>query len=420
MTMMPLHYQHPSHRDLPHVVKVSGGRSSGMMLVRLIEDGALHHRRGDIVVFNNTTAEHPATYRFLADLQNLLGEQTRIPFACLRFQTYEVVRDGLVRRLPTYRMEKLPGDYECRGEAFEELVSWKGILPNVFSRICTDFLKRRITEWFLLDWFSGKTAIDELGDSSAPARMTIRDVGVVHRQHGGKFSDDELQDRKAYMMARPHVRPRQQFADFVVPPTARHPMDGLSRNFSGVTRAYVSLVGLRADEPHRVAKLRRRTLTTVQAEDGPTRRIEEAAIYTPLVPGFGIGRGVDGPLVRYFWRHADFDLALPNDSNASNCVFCHLKSAGGLRRLAARQESIERCLPDDLKSVPGTPSDIQWWVDIEARYGRPGRLNLPTDGPAPTFGFFGGGKPGYAEIAAAPKDQLELLDVATLPCDCTD
>lgn len=58
-------YESLNHEDLPHVVKFSGGRTSGMMLFVLLESGLLKAERGDVVLFNNTSAEHPQTYDFV-------------------------------------------------------------------------------------------------------------------------------------------------------------------------------------------------------------------------------------------------------------------------------------------------------------------------------------------------------------------
>ena len=60
-------YRAKGHRDLPHVVKFSGGRSSGMLLFALLENKILDPERGDVIVFNNTSSEHPDTYRFVQD-----------------------------------------------------------------------------------------------------------------------------------------------------------------------------------------------------------------------------------------------------------------------------------------------------------------------------------------------------------------
>lgn len=54
-----LRYRARAHGDLPHVMKFSGGRSSGMLLFTLLENGLLSAERGDVVVFNNTSCEHP-------------------------------------------------------------------------------------------------------------------------------------------------------------------------------------------------------------------------------------------------------------------------------------------------------------------------------------------------------------------------
>ncbi len=55
----PFHYEYPGHEELPHVVKFSGGQTSGMLLFVLLEAGILRPERGDVVIFNNTSAEHP-------------------------------------------------------------------------------------------------------------------------------------------------------------------------------------------------------------------------------------------------------------------------------------------------------------------------------------------------------------------------
>ena len=58
------YYETEIHKEIPHVVKFSGGRSSAMMLFTLLEAGILNAERGDVIVFNNTSAEHPKTYEF--------------------------------------------------------------------------------------------------------------------------------------------------------------------------------------------------------------------------------------------------------------------------------------------------------------------------------------------------------------------
>ena len=73
----------------PHIVKFSGGRSSGMMLVNLLEQRALRPERGDVIVFNNTSAEHPATYEFARKMKELAELEYNIPFFWIEYQSYE-------------------------------------------------------------------------------------------------------------------------------------------------------------------------------------------------------------------------------------------------------------------------------------------------------------------------------------------
>ena len=115
--------------DAPKVVKVSGGRSSGMMLLRLLDSGALDPSRGDVAIFTNTSAEHSATYAFLGRLK-VLAEQQGLPFFWLEFCTYEDAVRGDWTRRPAYRLVNQqpsgpdnPRGYRHRGEVFEEMLS---------------------------------------------------------------------------------------------------------------------------------------------------------------------------------------------------------------------------------------------------------------------------------------------------------
>ena len=155
-------YRSKDHQELPHVVKFSGGRSSGMLLFTLLENGFLKQERGDVVVFNNTSCEHPETYKFAAECKKRV-EAAGIPFFFIQFQTYEDARQGEWRRISSYRLvnehpfsETNPDGFQWRGEAFEEMLSNKAYLPNQFTRVCTLSLKLEITRQFLRDWFASK------------------------------------------------------------------------------------------------------------------------------------------------------------------------------------------------------------------------------------------------------------------------
>jgi 3'-phosphoadenosine 5'-phosphosulfate sulfotransferase (PAPS reductase)/FAD synthetase len=59
----------------PYIVKFSGGRSSAMMLMKLLKNNQLNPKRGDIIIFNNTSAEHPATYEFTRKIKKIAEEE---------------------------------------------------------------------------------------------------------------------------------------------------------------------------------------------------------------------------------------------------------------------------------------------------------------------------------------------------------
>ena len=136
-------YRDPSHKELPHIVKYSGGLSSGLLLFTLLKNGLLDADRGDAIVFNNTSAEHPETYLFARRCMREC-ESYGVPFFWIEFQTYEDARKGEYTRVPSYRLtndqpHSLDNEdgFHWRGEVFEELISWSGYVPNQFSRICT-------------------------------------------------------------------------------------------------------------------------------------------------------------------------------------------------------------------------------------------------------------------------------------------
>jgi len=102
-------------------------------------------------------------------------------------------------------------------------------------------------------------------------------------------------------------------------------------------REYTNIIGLRADEPRRLAKMRARNAT-------------DSLRYTvaPMAEW-----GTSKWDVVEFWRRQSFDLALPSDGGVTplgNCDMCFLKGAG-------RLSSIARDNPE--RSV--------WWVDQESK-----------------------------------------------------
>jgi hypothetical protein len=96
-------------------------------------------------------------------------------------------------------------------------------------------------------------------------------------------------------------------------------------------RPYTEAIGLRADEPWRVAKMIGRNAD------------EDRRCVAPLAIA-----GVRKADVLTFWREQEFDLDLP-PGGAGNCDLCFLKSRRTLERLIAEN-----------------PARADWWVEQEA------------------------------------------------------
>ena len=446
-------YACPGHKTLPHVVKFSGGRSSGMLLFTLLEKGLLNAERGDVVVFNNTSAEHPATYAFVRECKSVCEKKYGIPFLWTEFQTYETASAGIYNRLPAYRLvndrpysaRKNPDGYHQRGEVFEELISWTGYLPNQFSgRICTSWMKLFVSKEFLRDWFAVKDGIERLGHYGKESRIDTDDVHSAYKRNGGKTPPEIFLRKREFCHNRPLCRPAHKFADFSPVADAgkirNAELDGksmggrvkLSGDF-GVD--YCSFVGFRADEPARMAKMRARlNERESQSGDSYLDAPEGEHVYAPLMQ---FGKTKED--VAAFWKQQDWNLQLPSDANMSNCVYCFLKGGNALLQSAIRQDSINRKMPVGLRAQKESPSDIKWWADFEAKYardliaeGREIKKQVAAENEKPMIGFFGlSNRKSYRRIWEAAQQfrnsgrrsgrrKVYLSEFRDLPCDCTD
>lgn len=129
---------------------------------------------------------------------------------------------------------------------------------------------------------------------------------------------------------------------------------------------YVTLVGIRADEPRRVAKMK-------------TNKNE---LLTPLATV-----GVSERDVWQFWNNNNFDLSLAKANGASNCDLCFLKGSKILIGLVRQK-----------------PERAIWWADMEKKIGS----------------RFSKDKPTYDQIMKFTKDQISLFDDASIECFCGD
>ena len=411
-------YKAKNHPNLPHVVKFSGGRSSAMLLFVLLENGLLDRDRGDVIVFNNTSSEHPYTYVFVQHCMQV-ARRYGIPFFQVEFQTYEDARRGEWTRLPTYRLvnnepksPENPDGFHWRGELFEELVSWKGYVPNKFNRICTQHLKLDATRGFLKDWLSSRPTIPRLGHYGDGPRIDPETAFRRHLENQGGVPKDIYLQKRSYVWRRPHSRPKQQYGDFC---PDWHPF--VNKVLTGKTFGdkawfgrggveYVALIGLRGDEPHRIQR--------VEGRNESTAGYEGEHVCMPLHD-----MAVTRNDVNAFWDSQDWDLLLPKDANLSNCVFCFLKGVGKLRDVRARMGEVKQTSITGFGALEGTPCDLDWWSHMESKYGRDLHAEgRPIRAGATRIGFFGSDPSTYDDLEAG-RDTNELIDTM-LPCDCTE
>jgi len=136
----------------------------------------------------------------------------------------------------------------------------------------------------------------------------------------------------------------------------------------------MSMIGMRADEQRRAAKI-----------------ADKSRI--PLVAA-----GITKEDVGAFWRAQPFDLGLPNNNGVTmhgNCDLCFLK--GGAQVLSLIAEKPERAV---------------WWAKMES-------LALASK---PSGAVFRSDRPSYAQMAAFAADQHDMFDPKeeSISCFCGD
>lgn len=148
-------------------------------------------------------------------------------------------------------------------------------------------------------------------------------------------------------------------------------------------KEWTSVIGIRADEPRRVAKIAI-----------PNRDRDECI--APLATA-----GVSAMDVAVFWRSQPFDLGLPNMNGRTmhgNCDLCFLKGAGQI--LSLIREKPERAI---------------WWMDQEKRmFGK---------SKTPAAAMFRSDRPSYAEMHRMATNHGEMFaydDEPIQDCMCVD
>ena len=409
-----IEYRGVRHADLPHVVKFSGGRSSAAMTLHLAEAGALRPERGDVVLFGNTSAEHPGTWEFAAECCDRLESDFGLPCLWYEFCTVEDAWRGVYRRRQSYRLvtrrpiEEDPNGFRSRGEVFEEMLSYQGMLPNPHSRSCTAKLKLYPAHLLLAEWLGGAEGPSHEGHYAEEAYLTPEAAERRYRANRGVATPDSYARRIGYMTERPPSRPEQRWQDFTAAPLIERPFVGPAGQapiWGADAVEFVTLLGLRGDEERRVNRVLSRSLFAEGAGGRECSIRTQPPGERPYFPLYDAGWGEAE--IDSFWRSRDFTLEIPE--GAGNCVYCFMKGTRDLQR-HAQQPDPER--------VPGAPSDIQWWGEMESRY----RREAPArDGCGISkFGFFGVKGPTFADIANPDAELTGRYTTGSPACDCTD
>jgi 3'-phosphoadenosine 5'-phosphosulfate sulfotransferase (PAPS reductase)/FAD synthetase len=147
---------------------------------------------------------------------------------------------------------------------------------------------------------------------------------------------------------------------------------------------WVNFVGIRADEPRRVAKIK---ANPSGGKAGPEREMPLATV------------GITKTEVGAFWAECDFDLGLPNYNGVTyhgNCDLCYLKGASQILSLIAER-----------------PERAIWWAAQE---------NSITNSHIANGGTFRSDRPSYAQMLKFSQDQRDMFDANEegIACFCGD
>ncbi len=370
--------------------------------------------RGDVALFANTSAEHPSTYAFAQRCCDRLEREYGLPCLWYEFCTVEDAYRGVYRRRQSYRLvtrrpiEQDPNGYRSRGEVFEEMLSFQGQLPSPHSRSCTAKLKLYPAHLLLAEWLGGADGPRHDGHHGDRAYLTADLAERRYRANRGTAASADYQRRVACMIERPPSRPAQRWQDFTDAPIAERPrLDpaGVAPIWGREAVAFVTLLGLRADEERRVNRVLSRSLFAEGAGGRECSIRAQPPGERPYFPLADAGWGEAE--IAAWWGRQDFGLDTPE--GAGNCVYCFMKGTRQLQRQAQQPD------PD---RVANAPSDIQWWSDIEQRY-RQHRPARNGDGVS-TFGFFGVNGPRFPQIADPTHSLTGRYTTGSPSCDCTD
>jgi 3'-phosphoadenosine 5'-phosphosulfate sulfotransferase (PAPS reductase)/FAD synthetase len=147
--------------DTPGIISLSGGRTSGYMLWKIMEayGGTLPN---DIkVVFANTGLEHPETYNFIKKIET----EWNVPVVWAEYQ----YKKPLIKIVTAETASK-------DGTPFADIIQKKQFLPNPLMRFCTSELKintiRRFA-WRIMRFKEWSTAVGLRADEPYRAHKLV-------------------------------------------------------------------------------------------------------------------------------------------------------------------------------------------------------------------------------------------------------
>jgi 3'-phosphoadenosine 5'-phosphosulfate sulfotransferase (PAPS reductase)/FAD synthetase len=292
-------------------ISVSGGRTSGYMLWRVLQANGGRLPHDCVVMFANTGKENEETLRFVREM----AARWNVPIHWLEYRS-GIEALGVVRSVPDdappVTFAEVSFDTASRnGEPFKALIRRRLFLPNPVSRFCTSELKIRTMHRYLksLGWQDGDGEWDQM-------------------------------------------------------------------------------VGIRADEQRRVAKIRARGTSTETVRETMSLPLADA--------------GVTLAEVTTFWDAQPFDLELPVINGRTpdgNCDLCFLKPP------AVR-----------LSIIRTRPQSPVWWIEAEAE----AEAEAGSGSAGARFNKYG--QPSYQQLADFARDQRDMFDPdeEALACFCGD
>ena len=178
--------------DTQYCICISGGRSSGYMLRKILDaNGGIPDNA--ICIFNNTGKEREETLVFV----NEMATQWGVDIVWLEYW-FDSTAKG-VKGAPKVKHRVVAFDTCSRmGEPFEAMIKNKQYLPNVVHRICTAQLKIGTTERYLrrqIGWKGWRDIVGIRGDERSRAERMIKSRCTIDApMFWAKVDKDEIGD----------------------------------------------------------------------------------------------------------------------------------------------------------------------------------------------------------------------------------